>query len=67
MATAEGADLIVVGSRGLSTLPRLLLGSVARKVLLHAPQSVLVVRETRERKRAEESQRVPIGAVMALA
>ena len=67
VATAEGADLIVVGSRGLSTLPRLLLGSVARKVLLHAPQSVLVVREARERKRAEEPQRVPIGAVMGLA
>ena len=66
-AAAVGADLIVVGSRGLSTLPRLLLGSVARKVLLHAPQSVLVVREARERTRAEEPQRVPIGAVMAMA
>lgn len=51
IAAAEvlDADLIVVGSRGLSTIPRLLLGSVARKVLLHAPQSVLVVREPRER------------------
>ncbi len=38
------ADLIVTGSRGLGTLPRLLLGSVARKVLLHAGTSVLVMR-----------------------
>jgi nucleotide-binding universal stress UspA family protein len=53
-ATVSGADLIVVGSRGLSTLPRLVLGSVARKVLLHAPQSVLVVREPRERIRRAE-------------
>jgi nucleotide-binding universal stress UspA family protein len=53
-ATAEGADLIVVGSRGLSTLPRLVMGSVARKVLLHAPQSVLIVREPRERLRRPE-------------
>lgn len=50
-AAALGADLIVVGTRGLSAIPRLLLGSVARKVLLHAPQSVLVVREPRERVR----------------
>jgi nucleotide-binding universal stress UspA family protein len=48
-ANVFGADLIVVGSRGLSTLPRLVLGSVARKVLMHAPQSVLIVRELREK------------------
>jgi nucleotide-binding universal stress UspA family protein len=48
-ATAGGADIIAVGSRGLSTIPRLLLGSVARKVLLHAPQSVLVLKSARER------------------
>jgi nucleotide-binding universal stress UspA family protein len=53
-AAVSGADLIVVGSRGLSTLPRLVMGSVARKVLLHAPQSVLVVREPRERVRRPE-------------
>jgi nucleotide-binding universal stress UspA family protein len=66
-AQATAADLIVVGSRGLSTLPRLVIGSVARKVLLHAPQSVLVVREARERVKAEETHRVPAGAVMAFA
>jgi nucleotide-binding universal stress UspA family protein len=38
--------LLVLGTRGNTGLRRLLLGSVARNVLLHAPCSVLVVRET---------------------
>lgn len=43
-------DLIVMGSRGLTGLDRLLLGSVARNVLLHTGASVLIVREpVRER------------------
>ncbi len=43
-AEALGADLIVVGSRGLSTLDRLLLGSVAERVVRHAHCPVLVAR-----------------------
>jgi nucleotide-binding universal stress UspA family protein len=43
-ASDHGADLIVTGSRGLGALDRLLLGSVARNVLVHAHCSVLVVR-----------------------
>jgi nucleotide-binding universal stress UspA family protein len=39
-----GADLIITGSRGLSGLQRILLGSVAHHVLLHSPCSVLVMR-----------------------
>jgi nucleotide-binding universal stress UspA family protein len=39
-----GADLIVTGSRGIGTLRRLVGGSVAHDVLLHARSSVLVVR-----------------------
>ncbi len=39
-----GADLIVTGSRGIGTLRRLVAGSVAHDVLLHASSSVLVVR-----------------------
>ncbi len=43
-AEVHGAGLIVVGTRGQTGLHRLILGSVARKVLLHAPCSVLIVR-----------------------
>lgn len=39
------ADLIVMGTHGRSGIARLVLGSVARKVLHHADVSVLVVRE----------------------
>ncbi len=37
-------DLFVIGSRGLSTAKRLLLGSVSSAVVNHAPCPVLVVR-----------------------
>jgi nucleotide-binding universal stress UspA family protein len=47
IATAAGldCDLIVMGSRGMTGLKRIVLGSVARAVLLHTPASVLIVRE----------------------
>lgn len=43
VAREAGADLIVVGSRGLSTIGGLLLGSVAHRLLHIAPCPVLVV------------------------
>lgn len=43
-AGRRGAGLVVVGTRGQTGLRRLILGSVARKVLLHAECSVLIVR-----------------------
>lgn len=42
-AEATGADLIVMGARGYSTLQRFLLGSVTERVLRQAHCSVLVV------------------------
>jgi nucleotide-binding universal stress UspA family protein len=38
------ADLVVVGSRGLSRVRRLLLGGVSDQVVTHSRGSVLVVR-----------------------
>jgi nucleotide-binding universal stress UspA family protein len=44
VAQEQGADLIIVGARGLSGLQRFLLGSVSSKLSHHAPTSVMVVR-----------------------
>jgi nucleotide-binding universal stress UspA family protein len=63
-AAEDDADLIVVGSRGLSALSRLALGSVARKVLLHTPVSVLVVRAATERVENAEPLRIRSGAAV---
>ena len=41
---AGGADLIVMGSHGRSGIEKLVLGSVAQRVLSHSPLPVLVVR-----------------------
>jgi nucleotide-binding universal stress UspA family protein len=42
-AREMNADLLVLGSHGLSGVKRLVLGSVAESVLRHAPQPVLIV------------------------
>lgn len=44
MAAAAGADVIVVGHRGLGRVKSLLLGSVAQKVVQHADCTVISVR-----------------------
>jgi nucleotide-binding universal stress UspA family protein len=44
VATTARADLIVVGSRGMSGAARFLLGSVPNKVSHHAPCNVMIVR-----------------------
>lgn len=43
-AEESGADLIVVGTRGLNAAKRLVLGSVSTNVVHNAPCDVLVVR-----------------------
>lgn len=48
VASETHADLVVTGTRGLGAVERLLLGSVARNVLLHSRASVLVMRPEAE-------------------
>jgi nucleotide-binding universal stress UspA family protein len=45
-AEMTGTDLVAMGARGYSALQRFLLGSVAQRVLRHAPCSVLVAGST---------------------
>ncbi len=46
VAEELGAELIVVGNRGMTGAKRFLLGSVPNKVSHHAPCSVLIIRTT---------------------
>jgi nucleotide-binding universal stress UspA family protein len=43
-AAREEADVIVMGTRGLNTAKRWLMGSVSSRVVQHAPCNVFVVR-----------------------
>ena len=44
VAEERGADLVIVGNKGMTGAKRFLLGSVPNKVSHHAPCSVLIVR-----------------------
>ena len=46
VAEEVGADLVVVGNKGMTGAKRFLLGSVPNKVSHHAPCSVYIVRTT---------------------
>jgi nucleotide-binding universal stress UspA family protein len=46
VAEERGADLIVVGNKGMTGARRFLLGSVPNRVSHHAPCAVLIVRTT---------------------
>lgn len=43
-AEKEGSEVIVMGTRGLNTAQRWLMGSVSSRVVQHAPCDVMVVR-----------------------
>ena len=46
VAEEVGADLIVVGNKGMTGARRFLLGSVPNKISHHAPCAVLIIRTT---------------------
>jgi nucleotide-binding universal stress UspA family protein len=46
VAEEQGADLIMVGNKGMTGAKRFLLGSVPDKISHHAPCSVLIVQTT---------------------
>ena len=46
VAEESGADLIIVGNKGMTGAKRFLLGSVPDKISHHAPCSVLIIRTT---------------------
>jgi nucleotide-binding universal stress UspA family protein len=43
LGTAENADLVVIGRRGLGGFKRLMLGSVSENIARHAPCPVVVM------------------------
>ena len=65
VATAWGADLIIVGSHGHGFWGRLALGSVSDAVLHHAPCSVLAVKDHRIQPATLESKsaKFAVGAM----
>ena len=46
VAEERGADLIVIGNKGMTGAKRFLLGSVPNKISHHAPCAVMIIRTT---------------------
>jgi nucleotide-binding universal stress UspA family protein len=65
-ARAADVDLIVMGTHGRSGFGRMLLGSVAERVVRHAPCAVVTVRgtETAGKALAGDSHATKIGAAL---
>jgi nucleotide-binding universal stress UspA family protein len=62
-ALGRPQPLLVLGSRGLGPLARVVLGSVARNVLYHAPGSVLIVRrDVKVWRETPLRERVPVAS-----
>jgi nucleotide-binding universal stress UspA family protein len=55
VAAREGADLIVVGSRGVGAVTRFVRGSVSARIAAHAPVSVYIVHATRSDRRDDDT------------
>jgi glycine betaine transporter len=55
-AKSLGVDLIVMGTHGRTGVAHLLMGSVAERVLRHAPCPVLTVREAARREQASGAE-----------
>ena len=66
-ARTWGADVVVVGTRGIGLLKRLLLGSTARSLLHHADASVLITRgpSISDVTEAHATAAIPANAVSA--
>ncbi|HWC14956.1 MAG TPA: universal stress protein [Actinomycetota bacterium] len=60
-AERAGADLLVVGSVGMSGARRFLLGSVPNKVSHHAPTDLLIVKTDPPRDQPGEYRRILVG------
>jgi universal stress protein A len=57
-AELGACDLLVVGTRGRSLVPRLLLGSVAERVVRESPCPVLVAHDRTALQRADEAAEI---------
>lgn len=62
VAKQREADLIVMGSRGLSAAPSFLMGSISEGVLHHAHCPVLIVRGDHAPQQAPEWQRILLAS-----
>jgi universal stress protein A len=60
-ASTSAVDLIVMGTHGRTGITHLLIGSVAERIIRHAPCPVFVVRQ----KKAAETALEPVGVAVA--
>lgn len=56
LAAEEKVDYIVMGSRGLNPLRKMVMGSVSNYVAAHAECPVIVIRETEEQRRHQKER-----------